>query len=381
MLSIENITIREFRGIRNLDLDLKGKNFGICGPNGTGKSGVVDAIEFCLTGDVTRLSGQGTGILSVKQYAPHVDERQNPEKAIVKVTATISSLNKQVTIERSVKKPRDPKISSADPDVNKIIAEVETHPEFALSRREIVKYIVTPPGDRSKEVQALLRLEELENVRTAINYVSNECEKETRNNKGELAIARNSLLDGLGLKELSKEEILGVINEKRIILSLDSIQKLKLNTSLIDGVVSASDGNKESKLNKKTALADVNALNKAIGLGENKDARESREALIVKLEGLKDDVKAFKLIRNKRFVENGIALLDGNACPLCDTEWNEDELRTYLEEKLQNVEQISSLIAKLEDGSSPIIEAMQLRAGQMQRVTDICQQLDPVIRK
>ncbi|HZL31582.1 MAG TPA: ATP-binding protein [Pseudolabrys sp.] len=55
MIRIETIEIVEFHGIRNLTLSLNKKNFGICGPNGTGKSGVVDAIEFALTGNITRL--------------------------------------------------------------------------------------------------------------------------------------------------------------------------------------------------------------------------------------------------------------------------------------------------------------------------------------
>ena len=74
MIRVKSIHIEEFRGIRVLDLVLDKENFGICGPNGTGKSGVVDAVEFCLTGDVTRLSGQGTAGLSVKSHAPHVDQ-------------------------------------------------------------------------------------------------------------------------------------------------------------------------------------------------------------------------------------------------------------------------------------------------------------------
>lgn len=38
MIRIDEIHIEEFRGIRSLDLTLNGGNFGICGPNGTGKS-------------------------------------------------------------------------------------------------------------------------------------------------------------------------------------------------------------------------------------------------------------------------------------------------------------------------------------------------------
>lgn len=99
MIRIKTIHIEEFRGVRDLDIDLSLKSFGICGPNGTGKSGVVDAIEFCLTGDVTRLSGQGTAGLSVKNHAPHVDYRENPEKAKVTITATISSIDGDVILD------------------------------------------------------------------------------------------------------------------------------------------------------------------------------------------------------------------------------------------------------------------------------------------
>ena len=45
--------IEEFRGIRKLPLNLGERNFCICGLNGSGKSGIVDAIEFALTGDIS----------------------------------------------------------------------------------------------------------------------------------------------------------------------------------------------------------------------------------------------------------------------------------------------------------------------------------------
>src|SRR5436190_10084944 len=105
MIKVESIRIEEFRGIRDLTLPLKGKNFAICGPNGTGKSGVVDALEFVLTGNISRLSGEGSDNLSVKAHAPHVDSRNAPDKSRVTITATIPSLKKTVTIVRTVKTP------------------------------------------------------------------------------------------------------------------------------------------------------------------------------------------------------------------------------------------------------------------------------------
>lgn len=89
MIRIEQISIREFRGIRDLTLTLDGENFAACGPNGTGKSGIVDAIEFGLTGNISRLSGRGTGNLSVRQHGPHVDSQNKPDLATVTIHVTI----------------------------------------------------------------------------------------------------------------------------------------------------------------------------------------------------------------------------------------------------------------------------------------------------
>jgi predicted ATP-dependent endonuclease of OLD family len=45
VIQVESLDITEFRGIRKLTLNFNGKSFAICGPNGTGKSGVV---AMCL---------------------------------------------------------------------------------------------------------------------------------------------------------------------------------------------------------------------------------------------------------------------------------------------------------------------------------------------
>jgi predicted ATP-dependent endonuclease of OLD family len=71
VIKLHVLIIEEFRGIRKLRLDFAGKNFAVYGPNGTGKSGVVDAIEFVLTGNISRLTGQGTSNISLRAHAPH----------------------------------------------------------------------------------------------------------------------------------------------------------------------------------------------------------------------------------------------------------------------------------------------------------------------
>lgn len=92
MIRINRIHIKKFRGIIDLELVLNGENFATCGPNGTGKSGIVDAIEFALTGNISRLSGQGTGDLSVQKHGPHVDFRNKPEQASVELEVVFPTL-------------------------------------------------------------------------------------------------------------------------------------------------------------------------------------------------------------------------------------------------------------------------------------------------
>ena len=60
MIRIKNITIENVRGIRHFTRSLDGLSLVIQGPNGSGKSGIIDAIEFGLTGSISRLTGSGT---------------------------------------------------------------------------------------------------------------------------------------------------------------------------------------------------------------------------------------------------------------------------------------------------------------------------------
>jgi recombinational DNA repair ATPase RecF len=81
MIKLEAAHIEELRGIRKLDLKFAREKFSISGPNGSGKSGVIDAIEFGLTGRISRLTGSGTKGLSLAEHGPHVDKTRFPDAA------------------------------------------------------------------------------------------------------------------------------------------------------------------------------------------------------------------------------------------------------------------------------------------------------------
>ncbi len=379
MIRIKTLHIAEFRGIRTLDLDLGGKNFGICGPNGTGKSGVVDAIEFCLTGDITRLSGQGTAGLSVKLHAPHVDQRTHPEDANVTMTCNIPSLNKTITIHRSVKNPGTVTVTPDDGAVRHIIAELETHPEFALSRREIVKYIITPPGQRSTDVQTLLRLDHIGRLRKTFTTFNNKQKSKADEAERNRITAATELRTVLKVDKLEHALVLAKVNEKRKLLSLPVLTKLTKNTSFKAGLPEVKDQKQKSVLSKASALVDLEALQTALQGTEPSTLVDSRNDVKGALEKLKEDEQALTLARQYQFVKTGLDFVTQDSCPLCDRPWNADELREHLRKKILSAENIEKLLNQLRSSINTVLGTLVGRIRAMERVVEYSESFQPVL--
>ncbi len=381
MIRIKTIHIEEFRGIRDLTLDLSGKNFGICGSNGTGKSGVVDAIEFCLTGNITRLSGEGQGELSVKGHAPHVDHRANPDRAKVTITATVPSLGKEVTVTRSVKAPRIATIEPSDPEVQTIIEELQTHPEFALSRREIAKYIITPPAQRSTDVQTLLRLDYIGDLRKSLLTYANRCKREAEEAERAQAHAESELKTALGVSTFDIMDMLEKVNEQRSVLGLSALTELTPQTSFKGGAPEDDNDARKPGFAKDVALADLTALSKVIHSGEPDDLKAHRESALTSLKKLKEDEKALLLARAHGFITTGLDLVTEDACPLCDKPWDADELRDHLKAKLLSAEEIGTLLKKLGSVNRAIIDGIAVRAAGVRKAAGYAATLDPVVSR
>jgi RecF/RecN/SMC N terminal domain len=378
MIRIEKIEIEDFRGIRRIELLLGRKNFGICGPNGTGKSGIVDAIEFALTGGITRLEGLGTSELSVRAHAPHVDAQQTPKKCLVRITAYAPALKKSITIERRVLTATSPKVDPADAKTKELVGKLATHPEFALSRREIIKYIITPAGQRSKDVQALLRLDQIEKVRQSLQRVANDTKKEAQQAVTEHERAKGDLQKHLGIASLSEIEFIAAVNERRKLLKLDLIADLKPTTSLKEGVTSASDkALVKPKLIKKIAIADIIAFHEHIATATNDVLSQKRVDAITILEDLNAKPEALRSFRRQVLIQQGLELLEEDSCPLCDKTWVMDELQAYLEQKLTGATVAAETLRNLRLAVHSIIDNLLDIERATNKIIELCESGEP----
>lgn len=376
MIRIESVRIEKFRGIRELDLDLKGENFGICGPNGTGKSGVVDAVEFVLTGSVSRLTGTGTAEISVRRHAPHVKEKDDPERSRVTLKARVPSLGKSIEISRSVGSPSECSVSPDDAETRAVVDEMGSHPEFVLSRREIIRYILVEAGKRARDVQELMRFAEIEETRKALKTVANAALREKNDGEQEKTSSREQLLQLQGLEESDAESVLRVVNSRRAVLSLSPLEKIEDGAAFTRGAPdpSASSGKKIDKAAAGKDLADISENG-----GSSAAAAKRTEALKI-LDMLEKDAEALRLRRQASLVGSGIQMVEGSTddrCPLCDTGWAREELLEHLKEKLKNARAATKLLSDLDGNVNGVIGEMKARVVLLDRIVGWSSDLDP----
>ncbi len=104
-MKLLQLEIDKVRGIQHLLVTPDGGNFVIWGPNGSGKSAVVDAIDFLLTGRIQRLTGEGTGDISLSKHGPHIDHRA--EETIVRAAVQLPGPKDPIELRRSIGKPQE----------------------------------------------------------------------------------------------------------------------------------------------------------------------------------------------------------------------------------------------------------------------------------
>lgn len=358
MITVERIKIEEFRGIRDLTVDLGSANFAVCGPNGTGKSGIVDALEFGLTGTISRLVGKGRGALSVKEHGPHVNSRTHPEKAVVTLEVSIQSLGKKATITRNVKSPKAPKITPDDPAIRAVFEHVQCHPEFSLSRREIIKYVLAEPGVRAEEVQALLQPDKLDTTRKLLLKISNAATRDLKALEGERDRAATHLRSALGIAEVKAPTLLAAVNVKRAALGLPALTKLEATTSIRDGLETQSgvSAPKVPKIEAKTDIANGLASLEAIKTPETEAAWSG---VVDALTALKENEDKLADMTRDGMLATALALFDEEHCPVCDTEWEPAEFRAVVEAQREQLKAAAAERKRVEELIEPVVVTLE----------------------
>ncbi len=362
MIQIQALIIEEFRGIRHLELKMDNRSLVVVGPNGSGKSGVVDAIDFALTGNVARLSGAGTGGISVAKHAPHVHQRDNPAAAKVTLTFTHAATGQVGVLARSVKAAGQFSLEPNTPELAAAVAWAAQHPELILSRREVIKYVNTEPGKRAQEVQALLKLDRIDETRRLLNTARNKTSAAARSADDALKSADDAVKRILDISSLLPSEVATAVNKQRDVLSLQALTSVTFNTDLSAGVKVATD---RGIFNKASASRDVQAVRNYLLAHDDLDASASE--LTSALDELEADPTVLDALRHRLLVETGLPLVTDGVCPLCDLTWPDAQaLREHLAGKLARSEAAAKLHDRIDAAADNVARRLRNVRGLIQ---------------
>lgn len=362
MIQLRRLRIEEFRGIRELELKMDGKSLVVVGPNGSGKSGVVDAIDFVLTGNVARLSGAGTGGISVAKHAPHVHQRNNPAAAKVTLEFTHVPSGQVGVLTRSVKTAGQYKLEPNTPELAGAVTWAAQHSELTLSRREVIKYVGAEPGKRAQEVQALLKLDRIDETRRLLQTARNKANAAAKTADSAIKTAEDGVKRILDLSALLASEVLTVVNKQRTVLGLAELTAVDPEVDLSAGA--KTDGTQQS-FNKAAATRDVEAVSNY--LSEHSDLDVAATELTTALTELEADPSVLDALRHRRLVEVGLPLVSEAACPLCDAAWEDAAtLRAHLNSKLQRSETAAKLQQRIQTASGKVVAQLRSLRGLIQ---------------
>lgn len=334
-MKILELDIKNIRGIKTFHHVLEGKNIVVFGPNGTGKSAIVDAVDFLLSGDISRLSGKGSGCLHLGEHGCHVDWRNNLKDTVV--SAKVEVDGKEIHIERSISKPSSlkvtPKTEKDSVESCLAVAELGQH---VLSRREIVKYITAEGSERAKDIQNLLNLLEIEKLRESFVTIKNRAGDDFKYKDSSLEVAKKNVANLLSIPDVTVQSCLQKVNDLRFILKgapLAEMDEKKFKEGLpvnFTGITGAA----LTKEQIENEIKDVKAFLAKTAKIEKKE---------IELKNLLDEIMKDSKLRQysvyKKLFEAGIILAgDSNICPLCGREWGRDDFKIFLDGRQKETE-------------------------------------------
>lgn len=369
------LEIHNIRGIKHLSLDIKGNNFIIYGPNGSGKSGIVDAIEFLLTGKISRLSGSGTSGITLSKHGHHIDS--DPKEAFVKAVFKFPEIEEPIELKRTMIDYDKLECSKEKlPQLDKII-NIARRGHYVLTRREILKYIISQAATRAEEIQGLLNIIEIENIRKGLVRARNDIDRKYKAARLPVNEAEGAVKSTLQLKTFKEETILRLINENRKILGGEPISSI-CSTDLRVGL-SLSTAISDRSTSTKMIEVDIETIRKI--QRNQRDDNISIKCLDQQLRSLTNQIESnpelSHSLSNLELIEAGIRLIDekGN-CPLCDMEWPQGELIKYLKKRQLDAKGAKEIQTAIEDILDNISKTINVLLPSIKNIKTISECID-----
>jgi len=372
---IKAIDIHAFRGIPSLFLELDGKNLLVLGENGSGKSSIVDAIEFFFRGSLSHFEGEATQTLSLRRHVPH----KNFTTDDVKIEITFNPGG--VALSRTFRDEPSP------PKEFKEYFQIAKRGTFILRRSQILRFIYCKPADRFQAIASILGIESLDEIELTLKRVYDQLRGNVLSKQKQAEQILNDISQLLGKRITNSNKIISYLNECAQEAGLPTIKSLDEVDTLFDKMLKT--------LTKTEDLSLIVKLNKmqddlSETLIDNKFHREFRRFHKKVLSLIQDETKIKDLSKREllRIGKQAIEADDINRCPLCGQRINRKEILDQIDKRLKTLTALSdeaSLIRKtsvlIEDRLKSIINKLKSISTNLKLFPSLENRKDDVLNK
>lgn len=206
MSRISAIDLKAFRGVRDEVIELAGKSLFILGENGSGKSSIIDALEFFFTGTVSHL--EGVQSLSTKRHAPHVHLAPESLGVAIRFQGFDELPTRTLKTAPTTSKALGPSFLAA------------ASSRFILRRQQLLAFLLEQAAPRYQQLARLIGADELDAVETAWKSAVDAAETRYGGLLARVDEAQKSLEGLFGkLGSLSEDVILAALNARLVSLA------------------------------------------------------------------------------------------------------------------------------------------------------------------
>lgn len=334
MLKIKRIEINAFRGIPKLDLDLDRKSVVLLGENGSGKSSIVDSIEFFFTGRVLHLEGiKGS---SLREHGTHVEF--SPRDAQIKISFDPGNevFRRTFSSVPSPSKPLENYFRGAEAGT------------FILRRAQILEFINSTPAERFRAIGSMIGIRSLDATELEMKRAEDDLAGEVEFQKQSVEQLLSEISEVVGRDVRTVPEIISALNVTLIQSNLPSINTLEESKEYSKDML------------KKTTQKELKTISSLTGVIENADNDFLSGALVSQITTF--NTKVGSLIHSGARSELSVSQILGiskelidreqsHKCPICERRIDPEKISNRISARLSIVKDLSVETSKVRKSS------------------------------
>ena len=317
---INRIIIQNFRGIRRLDLPVNGRNLIIAGENGSGKSSIIDALEYYFTGRVSQLEGRSD--VNKRRSIPNLNGG----------TTTVALSFKSGQPEQMVVKSY-PSGSVKIPDNLRSFFALANNRPFVLRRAQLLNFINARDAERYRQVSQLIGLGDLDKIEQNWKKARDERERAVTQLEAQEEDILERLSDLTGYAIVSEDTLLKAVNDLLIQPQLPPIGGWEEITAVLKTLRQSDAGSGAALAQRREIQGDVGRLS-----GEIEKILAAQSALQTATAHFLQQAESLVDASLEKLLLEGEKILTGDAarqsCPLCASPVDHTALLRQIERRL-----------------------------------------------